>query len=319
MLHQMDDQDLRSSQDTFVMTEFNRQDKINEPIRLLLCKRYEEFHEILMRLYSSDAPFFSHRKIQSFNFLKMREGERIEGILEQQLAELVINVQGTPRYLEHDSQLVLHRFIRRLYFDKKHSLPKCKNILEAYHIFAGKLTHMDDISQYLKLMIEASHAIREEVFDEVQKLFVEPEHKRTSMFEKAYSRFDEEEKLILELSYAKYLQALGRLHFDWSTVSQKVLDKVLNQPSQRLISHIGRSCINVTNLKLIDQLIKGKIIPDFENNTYVIETDQLHKDIRGQQTIKQLLSSIYAGSYLKMLSYNPIEIVQNTIKLKYRI
>jgi hypothetical protein len=56
------------------MTEFNRQDKINEPIRLLLCKRYEEFHEILMRLYSSNAPFVSYRKIESFDFLKMREG-----------------------------------------------------------------------------------------------------------------------------------------------------------------------------------------------------------------------------------------------------
>ena len=149
------------------MTEFNRQDKINEPIRLLLCRRYEDFHEILMRLYSSDAPAASHRKIESFEFLKMREGERIEGVLEQQLAELVINAQGTPRYLEHDSQIVLHRFIRRLYFDKKHSLSKCKSVLEAYNIFAGRLAHVEDILEFLKLMLEVTHAIREDVFNEV--------------------------------------------------------------------------------------------------------------------------------------------------------
>lgn len=68
------------------MTEFNRQDKINEPIRLLLCKRYEQFHEILMRLYSSNAPFVSYRKIESFDFLKMREADRIEDVLDEQLA-----------------------------------------------------------------------------------------------------------------------------------------------------------------------------------------------------------------------------------------
>lgn len=216
----------------------------------------------------------------------MREGERIERVLQQQIAELVINAQGTPRYLEHDYQLVLHRFIRRLYFDKKNSLSNCKRVLEAYNIFAGKLTDVEDISEFLKLMLEATHAIREEVFNEVQKLFVEPEHRRTSIFEKAYSTFNDQEKLILELAYAKYLEALGRLHFDWSSLSQKVLEKVLNQPSQRLLSFISRSSINITNLKLIDQLVKGKIIPDYENNTYAIDTDQLHKDIRGLQTIK---------------------------------
>lgn len=124
---------------------------------------------------------------------------------------------------------------------------------------------------------------------------------------------------MLELAYAKYLEALGRLHFDWTSVSLRVLDKLLNFPCQRLVNHIGKSCINVTNLKVKDQLIRGKIIPDFENNTYVIETDQLHKDIRGEETIRELLSCIYAGSYLKMLSQNPIEITENTLKLKYRI
>lgn len=128
------------------MTEFNRQDKINEPIRLLLCKRYEEFHKILLRLYSSNASTFPYRKIESFDFLKMREGERIEVILDEQLAELLINAQGTPRYLEHDSQLVLHRFLRRLYFDRKNSLSKSKNVLKAYNIFASKLTHVSDVT-----------------------------------------------------------------------------------------------------------------------------------------------------------------------------
>lgn len=33
--------------------------------------------------------------------------------------------------------------------------------------------------------------------------------------------------MILELAYAKNLEALGRLHFDWSSVSQKVVEKVL--------------------------------------------------------------------------------------------
>jgi hypothetical protein len=87
--------------------------------------------------------------------------------------------------------------------------------------------------------------------------------------------------LILELAYNKFLEALGRLNFDWAPISARVMEKLEKYPYQRLINHIGKSCIIVTNLKLNDQLTKGKIIPDFEKNTYEIETDQIHTDIRG--------------------------------------
>jgi hypothetical protein len=215
-----------------------------------------------MRLFPlASNPLESKLIDSNLEVLKMRDHDSIEARIDQLLAEQVEASQINGRFFETHSQIALHSFIKSLYFERKPKLKKYDAVVKTYWSLYPRLTYIEDIIAYLKIVFNlALPLLHEELITALSKLTSDSiEIRQSSGFQSAFQSLNEEERLIL-LSYYASLSS-GRPKENKEIVNgifEEVTKTLEIKPYRKLLKFI----LETEKLTLPD-LLKCKIVADY--------------------------------------------------------